>query len=79
MRIRGLERNEARFWLRPFYSFMVKRFGKALTPFGVYARRPGMLLGVTALSFALEFSKVVDAKLKRLASIRAAQVVGCPF
>ncbi len=79
MRIRGLERNEARFWLRPFFSYLAKRFGKTLTPYKVWARRPGVLLGLAALTAALERSKLVDAKLKRLASIRAAQIVGCPF
>jgi hypothetical protein len=79
MRINGLERSEAKWWLRPLYSFIARRFGKALTPYKVYARRPGVLLTLTGLTAALEFSKLVDAKLKRLASIRAAQVVGCPF
>jgi alkylhydroperoxidase family enzyme len=79
MRIRGLERNEARFWLRPLFSYLAKRFGKTPTPFKVWARRPGALLGLAGLMTALERSKLVDAKLKRLANIRAAQIVGCPF
>ena len=65
--------------LRPF-SFVARRmFGKDLTPSQVYARRPGILLAFNGLMAAVEFSKAINSRIKRLVCIRAAQIIGCPF
>jgi hypothetical protein len=37
------------------------------------------VLTFTSMMAALEYSKVLDKKIKSLASIRTAQIVGCPF
>jgi alkylhydroperoxidase family enzyme len=79
MRITGLERNQASWFLRPLYTYLKRRFGKELTPYKVWAHRPGTVLALGALMATIDGSRVVDRKLKSLASIRTAQIIGCPF
>jgi hypothetical protein len=79
MRIRALERNEASFSARLMFSMIKRQVGKVLTPIRVQAHRPGIMWGFAAATAALEFSKGADKIVKRLVTIRTAQIVGCPF
>lgn len=54
-------------------------YGKELGTMDVLGHRQGLLVGYSALEFALEQSKALDARLKDLATIRAAMLVGCEF
>jgi len=38
-----------------------------------------MLLTRALLMGAVEYSRVVDKRVKRIVSIRTAQIIGCPF
>jgi len=79
MRIRGLERDKAGWSMRPLYFLLKRQFGKVLTPYRVWAHRPAITVALTALMAAVEYSKALDPIVKSLVSIRAAQMVGCPF
>lgn len=79
MRIRGLESSEARPTMRTMYFLLKRQFGKVLTPYKVWAHRPGITLALTALMAAVEYSKALDPVVKTIVSIRAAQMIGCPF
>lgn len=79
MRIRPLERNEASFSAKLLYSAIKRQVGKVLTPIKVQAHRPGIMWGFAAMTMALEFSKGADKIVKRLVTLRTAQIVGCPF
>ena len=79
MRIRGLESNEAGWSVRPLYWYLRRMFGKMLTPYKVWAHRPGITLAMTAMSASFEYSHAAPSDVKSLVSIRAAQMVGCPF
>jgi alkylhydroperoxidase family enzyme len=79
MRISPLERNEASFSARLLFSIVKRQVGKVLTPLRVQAHRPGIMWGFAAATMALEFSKGADKIVKRLVTIRTAQIVGCPF
>jgi len=79
MRIRPLERNEASFSARLMFSMIKRQVGKVLTPIRVQAHRPGIMWGFAAATMALEFSKGADKIVKRLVTLRTAQIVGCPF
>jgi hypothetical protein len=79
MRISGLERNEASFSARLLYSAIKRQVGKVITPMKVQARRPAVLWGFAVATAALEFSKGADPIVKRLITIRTAQIIGCPF
>jgi len=79
MRIQGLENNQISWMLRPLFGMMRRRFGKVLTPFKVWGYRPGITLGLAGLVQAVEHSKAVAPRTKNLASVRAAQLIGCSF
>ena len=79
MRIRPLESNEASFSARLLFAMVKRQVGKVLTPLRVQAHRPGIMWGFAAATMALEFSKGADKLVKRLVTIRTAQIVGCPF
>ena len=79
MRISPLERNEASFSARLLFAMVKRQVGKVLTPIRVQAHRPGIMWGFAAATMALEFSKGADKIVKRLVTIRTAQIVGCPF
>ncbi|HYA34062.1 MAG TPA: hypothetical protein VEF03_00510, partial [Candidatus Binataceae bacterium] len=74
-----LERKEASWIVRPLYSYLKRTFGKELTPYKIWAYRPRLLLGATIFTGAIELSKGLDTTIRSLVSIRAAQVIGCPF
>jgi hypothetical protein len=61
------------------YWFTRRTFGKVPEPLTVAAHHPWIFRGYTAYEFALGRSRLVDAKLKALAGIKAAALVGCPF
>jgi AhpD family alkylhydroperoxidase len=63
-------------------SFAAARrtYGRALEPTTIVAHHRPLLLGLGAMSVADErFSRSVDERLKNLARLRAAQVIGCEW
>ena len=61
-------------------SWMTKRrLGKELEPLVITSHHRPVFRGSVAFEFALDRSKLVDARLKALASMKAAAMVGCPF
>lgn len=79
MRIEGLESRQASWLLKPLYFLLRRRFGKVLTPYKVWAHRPGATIGLTIAMQTIEAARGLDPKIKRLASLRAAQLIGCLF
>ncbi len=79
MRIRGLEKREARWTIRWVYGVMKRQFGKVLTPYTVMAYRPRIVFGTLVANLCIEFSKGIPDSLKRIVCLRAAQLIGCPF
>jgi hypothetical protein len=78
MRIQGIEPQRAGWLMKPIYALMKRQFGKVLTPYTVMAHRPGVALGFLIPSLALTRGKV-PLPLKLMVSLRAAQLIGCPF
>jgi hypothetical protein len=79
VRIEPLNNHQLHWSVRPLFFVMKRTFGRELTPFGVMAYRPKLLWAMSLLTQALLGVKPVPPKLKSLMSIRAAQMVGCPF
>ena len=79
MRIRPLEPKEASLSSRLLFAAMKRQVGKVLTPLKVQAHRPGIMWAAAVMSAALELSKGADKIVKRLVTLRTAQIVGCPF
>jgi hypothetical protein len=56
-----------------------KHLKKDIAPLETLATHPGVLIPYVQYSQALEKTRLVSAKLKKLAQIRAAKQVECPF
>jgi hypothetical protein len=78
-RIAGLDRKQAPWHLRWFYSLMRKMFGKDLSPVKVQMRVPGIVWGGIAMEAGLAKKRRVSLRYVQLAKVRAAARVGCPF
>ena len=77
MRIQALENNQVSWMIRPLYGMMRRRFGKVLTPFKVWGYRPAITLGLAWFK-----RSIIQTRSRRgqgLASLRAAQLIGCSF
>jgi hypothetical protein len=59
--------------------FARRRLGRDIAPLETMATHPGVLVPYAQYGAALDKTNLVSAKLKRLAQIRAAKLVECPF
>lgn len=78
-RIRGVEAKEAGLFTRFLYWMTKRKVGRVIVPFKVTAHQPRLLTAVGQMEMGQQAVKAVDAKLKALAGIKAATLVGCPF
>lgn len=78
-RIKGVPKNKASLTIRLAYRMARRRLGNIPEPLTVVAHHPTLAKGYGAYEFALEKSRRVEAKLKALASLKAATLIGCPF
>jgi hypothetical protein len=79
MRIEGIDPKNAPESVKPIFERSLDLFGRVITPNLVMAHRPEVLLAHAKLGQAISASAVVEGRLKTLVSVRAAQMVGCPF
>jgi hypothetical protein len=78
-RIEGVSEKKAGVLARLAYRFAKRMFGKVPEPLTVAAHHPSIFQGYTAYEFFLGRARRVDARLKALAGLKAAALVGCPF
>jgi hypothetical protein len=82
-RISGAPLNQGglfgRLFRRIVYSLTKKKLGRVVMPVQVTAHHPNILWGYGQMEQSQLSSKLVDAKLKGLAQLRVATLVGCPF
>ena len=82
-RIPGAPRNQGgllrRLLVGIVYSLTQRRLGKVIMPIQVTAHHPKVFWGYVQMEQAQASSKLIDAKLKGLAELRVATLVGCPF
>ncbi len=82
-RIPGAPRNQGGLLRRLFvgivYSLTQRRLGKVIMPMQVTAHHPKIFWGYVLMEPAQASSKLIDPKLKGLAELRVATLVGCPF
>lgn len=70
-RISGLEKNQAPWHLRWFYSMMRKIFGKVFTPVKIQMRLPALAWGGIAMEAGLARKRLVSLRYIQLGKIRA--------
>lgn len=56
-----------------------RMYGRPLEPLGVIAHHPGLLFGYGMIGLLAERARTVDPRLKSLAMLRTAQLVGCEW
>ena len=79
MRINGIDPDKAPESVQPVFQGSRDFFGRVITPSLVMAHRPEILLAHAKLGQAVSSSTVVESRLKTMVSVRAAQMIGCPF
>lgn len=57
----------------------MKRFGKVVDSLTYNAHHPGIFFGAIMMENAQDKARLVSQKLKAVAGIRAATLIGCPF
>jgi len=78
-RVSGLEKEQAPWHLRWFYSVMRRMFGKDLTPAKQQMRLPGMVWGSIGMEAGLGRKRYVSLRYIQLGKVRTAARIGCPF
>ena len=82
-RIPGAPRNQGGVLRRMFvgivYSLTQRRLGRLIMPVQVTAHHPKIFWGYVQMEQSQASSKLIDPKLKGLAELRVATLVGCPF
>ena len=78
-RIEGVPAHRAGIMQRFAYWYARRRVGKVPEPLAVAAHHAWIFRAYTGYEFALGRARRVDARLKALAGLKAAALVGCPF
>jgi hypothetical protein len=78
-RIEGVPERRVGLLGRFAYWYSKRLLGKVADPLAVTAHHRGIMQAVGAYEFALGRARLVDARLKALAGIKAAALIGCPF
>ena len=79
MRITGIDPNAAPEAVKPLFDRSREHYGRVISPSLVMAHRPEILLAASGLGRAIDRSDTVEPQLKFMASLRAAQMIGCSF
>jgi hypothetical protein len=82
-RIQGAPSNQGgpvrRLFVSLVYSLTRRRLGRVIMPVQVTARHGKVFWGYLQMEQSQMSSKLVDPRLKALAELRVATLVGCPF
>lgn len=78
-RIPGVPKDREGWLLRYAQRFSKKKLGATVEPTGIMGHQPWLLAGVGGYEMTSERLTTVPAKLKTLADIKAAMMIGCPF
>jgi len=78
-RIEGVPARRAGLLTRVAYWMVRRKLGKMVDPVALYAHHPRLLRTYARFEMGLEGCRAVPAKLKCLAELKVAALVGCPF
>ena len=77
-RMQGLEDREASWLARFIFRAVRKRVGSVSDTWRIAARQPGLLFGWALHEYAYELANGLDRRLRTLAQLKVAALVGCP-
>jgi alkylhydroperoxidase family enzyme len=78
-RIRLVDEDEAGLLARIAFRESRRRYGRVMDPIRVMAHHAKLMAGLGALELASERAKLVPARLKHLAELRAGMIAGCEW
>lgn len=78
-RIAGVSREDAADEIRMAYEGAARKFGRLPEPLTITAHHPAVFGAYMGYERGLGRADRVDARLKSLASVKVASLVGCPF
>ncbi len=78
-RIDGVPKRKASLTARFAYWYSRRQFGKVPEPLTIASHHSWIFKGYLAYEFAFDRARRVDVRLKALASLKAATLIGCPF
>ena len=78
-RIDGVPAGQRGLFARVVCRMARKRLGMVPEPITVLARHPRLFKGYVAYEFSLDRSRLVETRLKAIAQLKVATLVGCPF
>ena len=78
-RIREIEANEAGLYTRFVYWMTRRKLGRVVVPLKVTAHQPRLVRAMVQMEMGTAAVRSVDLKIKELAAIKAATLIGCPF
>jgi hypothetical protein len=79
MRLKGIDPDNPPQSVKAIFDRSREHYGRVISPNLLMAYRPEILLAASGLGRAIDSSNEVEPRLKIIASVRAAQMVGCPF
>ncbi len=83
--MKGVEPAEAGWWTRLVYWFVRRNIGKVtgkgrlVEPVKILAHHPRLLRAAGQMEGGVEAAHSAPAPLKRLATLKASMLIGCPF
>jgi AhpD family alkylhydroperoxidase len=78
-RIEGVSEQSASQDVRVVYERVKSKFGKLLEPVSITAHHPEIFKAYTSYEASFGAASRVDLKLKELATLKVAALIGCPF
>lgn len=78
-RIKGLDRKHAGLFTRVVYWMTKRKLGRVAMPVQVTAHHTRLLRAMGEMEMGQAAAHSVDPRLKTLAGILAAALIGCPF
>ena len=78
-RIEGIPQRKAGLLVRRACWFSKRMVGKVVEPVMITAHHPWIFRAYGAYEVMLDRARLVDARLKTLAGLKAAALIGCPF
>lgn len=77
-RLSGIEDREASWLTRLVFRAIRRRAGRLADTWRVAAHAPGLLVGWSLHELAFERARGVDRRLRTLAQLKTAVLIGCP-
>lgn len=78
-RVSRVERDKVDPSIADVFAQQMKRWGSALEPYEIYAKRPSIFHAVLGMWDGLSSSGLLDPKLRALVNRRVAAINGCVF